>query len=83
VVPVRAGRKILVQPNGRGVSPPIFFGDFSMSELSIFVDESVDFVSQTFAIQQLNIKLNLGLHFLKRVVKWYVDKVNRAWGCPI
>lgn len=36
MVPVRAGRKILVQPNGRGVSPPIFFGDFSMSELSIF-----------------------------------------------
>lgn len=43
MVPVRAGRKILVQPNGRGVSPPIFFGDFSMSELSIFVDESGDF----------------------------------------
>ena len=38
-----AGRKILVQPNGRGVSPPIFLGEIRLSELSIFVDESGDF----------------------------------------
>lgn len=37
-----AGRKILVQPNGRGFSPPFFCGE-SIMILSIFVDESGDF----------------------------------------